>query len=303
MSHWADLTTEQRNRASEHIDELSTLEMLSLINSEDAQVPLAVESQLPAIAHAVELVSQALGSGGRLFYMGAGTSGRLGILDAAECPPTFNTAPDIIQGLIAGGPAAVFQSIEGAEDQSQAALRDLRNQNLSKVDVVMGIAASGVTPYVVGGLEYATTLSCPTIFLTCNPSRAARTVAHVVIAPEVGPEVITGSTRMKAGTATKIVLNMISTATMVKLGKTYGNLMVDLQPRNAKLKDRAVRIFMELTQLSQQQSTQRLASAQNDLKTALVMELCQVDLNTALDLLKKHRGVVKEAVLHMKMAS
>ena len=302
MSHWADLLTEQRNRASENIDELSTLEMLALINREDAGVASAVERQLPAIAQAVELISQALGAGGRLFYMGAGSSGRLGILDAAECPPTFNADPNMVQGVIAGGPSAVFQSVEGAEDSPEAGARDLQAQCLARTDVVMGIAASGVTPYVIGGLEYATTLPCPTIFFTCNPSTAARIIADITIVPEVGPEVITGSTRMKAGTATKIVLNMISTAAMIKLGKTYGNLMVDLQPKNAKLKDRTVRIFMELTQLSRQQSSQRLEQANNDLKTALVMELCQVDLKTALDLLEKHRGVVKETVRHTEMA-
>ena len=300
MSHWANLLTEQRNRASEHIDEVCTLEMLAIINREDAKVPAAIEPQLPAIARAVEVASQALHSGGRLFYMGAGTSGRLGILDASECPPTFNAPPEMIQGLIAGGDTAVFRAVEGAEDKPESGARDLRQHNLTPGDAVMGIAASGVTPYVMGGLEYARSLPCATIFFTCSPSAALRVTADVTIAPQVGPEVITGSTRMKAGTATKLVLNMISTATMVKLGKTYGNLMVDMQPKNAKLRDRTLRIFMELTHLPHEQSLERLSRANHDLKIALVMELCQVDTTAARDLLQRHRGIVKEAVGHAR---
>ena len=301
MANWAELLTEQRNPASAGIDEVSTLEMLTIINREDARVSLAVAEELPSIARAVDVVVQALRTNGRLLYMGAGSSGRLGILDAAECPPTYNANPEMIQGLIAGGRTAVFKSVEGAEDDPQGGVRDLRGCALTERDVVMGIAASGVTPYVVGGLEYARSLQCPTIFFTCSPSAAGAVEVDIKIAPQVGPEVITGSTRMKAGTATKLVLNMISTAVMVQLGKTYGNLMVDLQPKNAKLRDRSVRIFMALTQLSLEQALHCLKEAGNDLKTALVMELRQVDMDTASQLLDQHCGGVKKAVRNTGM--
>ena len=267
MGNWSNLQTEQRNPATEHIDEVSTLEMLALINREDALVPAAVAAQLAPIAEAVDLVASQLGNGGRLFYLGAGTSGRLGILDAAECPPTFSADPEQIQGLIAGGPAAVFQAVEGAEDDREAAPNELAQRGLGPADVVMGIAASGVTPFVISGMEYAAQQGCPTIFFTCSPTAAKSVAASIKIVPEVGPEVITGSTRMKAGTATKLVLNMISTGAMVKLGKTYGNLMVDLQPTNAKLRDRAERIFVALTGTSPQVAAARLQAAEGRLET------------------------------------
>ena len=296
MGNWSTLLTEQRNPASERLDEVSTLAMLAIFNGEDARVPTAVATQLQPIAHAVDLVAAQLGRGGRLFYLGAGTSGRLGILDAAECPPTFSADPQQIQGIIAGGPDAIFQAVEGAEDDGDGAHGELIQRQLSAADVVMGIAASGVTPFVLGGLTHASAEQCPTIFFTCSPSAAAQVAADIVIAPEVGPEVITGSTRMKAGTATKLVLNMISTGAMVKLGKTYGNLMVDLQPTNAKLRDRTERIFSALTGVDTAVASRQLQAADGQLKLALVMELCAVDRSRAQDLLDTHGGIVKRAV-------
>ena len=297
MGNWSKLQTEQRNPATERIDEVSTLEMLSIINREDALVPAAVATLLTPIAEAVDLVASQLGNGGRLFYLGAGTSGRLGVLDAAECPPTFGANPELVQGLIAGGPTALCQAVEGAEDDRKAAPSELAQRGLGPADVVMGIAASGVTPFVLSGMEYAAQRGCPTIFFTCSPTAAESVVASIKIVPEVGPEVITGSTRMKAGTATKLVLNMISTGTMVKLGKTYGNLMVDLQPTNAKLRDRAERILANLTGASPQVAAARLQAAEGGLKLALVMELCQLDRAQAQHLLDAYGGSVKAATL------
>ena len=297
MGNWSKLQTEQRNSATEHIDEVSTLEMLAIINREDALVPAAVATQLAPIAEAVDLVASRLGNGGRLFYLGAGTSGRLGVLDAAECPPTFGASPQLVQGLIAGGSPALRQAVEGAEDDREAASSELARQGLGSADVLIGIAASGVTPFVISGMEYAAQRGCPTIFFTCSPTAAESVAASIKIVPEVGPEVLTGSTRMKAGTATKLVLNMISTGSMVKLGKTYGNLMVDLQPTNAKLRDRAERIFATLTGASPQVAAARLQEAGGGLKLALVMELCQLDRAQAQHLLDTCGGSVKAATL------
>mgnify|MGYP002725725768 CR=1 FL=1 len=296
MPDWAALLTEQRNPASTHIDEVSTLEMLEIINREDARVASAIQRELPAIVQAAELVATTLGSGGRLLYMGAGTSGRLGILDAAECPPTYGTDPEMVQALIAGGSGAVFQAIEGVEDRREAGMLDLQQRALSSRDAVVGIAASGVTPYVLGGLEYAHSLSCGTILFTCSPSAARDVEADIKIVPRVGPEVITGSTRMKAGTATKMVLNMISTAAMIKQGKTYGNLMVDLQPKNAKLQDRSIRILTTLAHVSADEARQHLLKANWNLKVALVMVLCGLECDEADALLEKHKGIVKNAM-------
>ena len=297
MGNWSKLLTEQRNPASARLDEVTTRQMLAIINREDALVAGAVAAQLDSIARAVDLVASQLSQGGRLIYLGAGTSGRLGILDASECPPTFSADPEIVQGLIAGGPQAVFKAVEGAEDDEQGAIAPLQQLDLRPSDVVMGIAASGVTPFVLGGIAHARATGCPTIFFTCSPSSTADVAADIAIAPEVGPEVITGSTRMKAGTATKLVLNMLSTGAMVKLGKTYGNLMIDLQPTNAKLRDRSLRIFCTLTSADEHTATERLATA-GSLKLALVMELCAVDLATAQDLLAAHGDSVKKAIAH-----
>jgi len=296
MDNWSTLRTEQSNPASEKIDEVSTQEMLAIINREDALVPHAVGTQLTPIAQAVDLVSSQVQKGGRLFYLGAGTSGRLGILDASECPPTFSVDPQLVQGIIAGGSEAVFQAVEGAEDDRDGAKSEFELCQLTANDVVMGIAASGVTPFVLGGIEYAQHQGCRTIFFSCNPDTAESVRADIMIMPEVGPEVITGSTRMKAGTATKLVLNMISTGTMIKLGKSYGNLMVDLHPTNAKLRDRARRIFSTLTGVDSQAAQTRLDAADGRLKLALVMELCQLDRTQAQNLLATHNGKVKAAM-------
>ena len=296
MADWANLLTEQQNPNSEHIDEVATLEMLAIINREDAGVAVAVGNALPDVALAVDMVVKALGGGGRLFYIGAGTSGRLGILDASECPPTFRADPEMVQGLIAGGTGAVFQAVEGAEDDPDSAVDDLASRGLSAVDVVIGIAASGVTPYVVGGLACARRTGCGSALLTCSPSAAEAVVADVKIIAEVGPEVITGSTRMKAGTATKMILNMITTGTMVRLGKTYGNLMIDLQPTNAKLRDRSRRILSALTSLPIEAASALLDSADGELKLALVMEKCRLDAGKSRRLLSRHDGRVKAAL-------
>ena len=296
MVDWADLETEQRNPSSEHIDELQALEVCEIINREDAAVATAVGQALPAVAAAVDLVAAALRRGGRLFYLGAGTSGRLGVLDASECPPTYNTEPDMVQGLIAGGERAVFGAIEGAEDDASGAVEPLAARGLAAADVVFGIAASGVTPFVIGGLQFARQRGCRTVLLTCSPGAGRDCEVDVRIAVAVGPEVVTGSTRMKAGTATKMVLNMVSTGAMVRMGKTFGNLMVDLQPKSAKLRDRSQRILAALTGLSPQQATDRLDESGWDLKLALVMELCALDRADALEHLTRFDGRVKPAV-------
>lgn len=301
---WANLETEQRNPNSDRIDEASALEICKIINREDAGVARAVEGVLPAIAAVMDLVADALRAGGRLFYLGAGTSGRLGVLDASECPPTYNTDPSIVQGVIAGGDAAVFSAVEGAEDDAEGAVEPLSARQLRPPDVVLGIAASGVTPFVIGGLRYARECTCRTVLLCCSPvpghgtSRAvdAGVDADACIVVPVGPEVITGSTRMKAGTATKMVLNMITTGAMVLQGKTFGNLMVDLQPKSAKLRDRSKRILSTLTGLDPSQASVRLTESGWDLKLALVMELCDLELEAARERLRRHDGHLKRAV-------
>ncbi len=293
---WAQLLTEQRNPASERLDELPTAEILALINREDARVAGAVQLELPAIAQAVELVVKSLSSGGRLCYAGAGTSGRLGILDAAECPPTFNTPPEMVLALIAGGSEAVFRAVEGAEDQRDQAGRDLALIALGPRDTLVGIAASGVTPYVLGALEHARQVGAATVFFACSPTAASAVDAEVKIVPVVGPEIITGSTRLKAGTATKLVLNMISTTAMVRLGKTFGNLMVDLQPKNAKLRDRTLRILCSLTGLGEDDARRLLVEAGGELKVAIVMALCGLTPTPAREALERGQGKVKAAI-------
>lgn len=294
-SKWASLSTEQRNPASAHIDEASTLGILELLNHEDRKVPQAVNAVLPQVAEAVDLVAGALRSGGRLFYAGAGTSGRLGVMDAAECPPTFGIAPETVQGIIAGGEGALLCAAERAEDRPEDGATELRRRRLSARDIVMGIAASGVTPFVLGALAYARRTGASTVFFTCNREAADRVDADIRIVPDVGPEAITGSTRLKAGTATKLVLNMITTAAMVRLGKVYGNLMVDLAPTCEKLNDRARRILMETTGRSRDDCGRMLAEA-GDLKTAIVMSKRAVSKETARQLLVKNDGVVRLAL-------
>lgn len=264
------LTTEQSNPASGELDRLSPLEIATLMNREDARVAPAVASQLPVIAETIGLIADRLRAGGRLFYLGAGTSGRLGVLDASECPPTFQSDPGMVTGIIAGGPAALTRAIEGAEDQPQLAVADLENHQLRSGDVLVGIATSGRTPYVLGGLAHARSVGADTVAITCNPDSELQQVADRTIAVVVGPEVLSGSTRLKAGTATKMVLNMLSTGAMVRLGKTYGNLMVDLRASNQKLRERARRIVIRLTGTSESEAEAALASCSGAVKPAVV---------------------------------
>ena len=265
------LSTEQANPASAAVDTLSVLEIVTLMNAEDRRVPAAVGSQLPVIAAAVEVITRSLQAGGRLFYVGAGTSGRLGTLDAAECPPTFNTPPELVQALIAGGPTALIRAVEGAEDDADAGRRDLLAAGVGSGDAVVGISASGRAPYVLGAIAVARELGAATIGLCCTPNSAFVGRCDLVIAPVVGAEILTGSTRLKAGTAQKLVLNMLSTATMIRLGKCYGNLMVDLRATNGKLRDRAARIVSSVTGSDYAVAWSTLEIADFETKVAIVM--------------------------------
>ncbi len=264
------LTTEARNPASEDLDGLTAAEIVQLINSEDAKIAAAVAEQADVIAQAIDVIADRLGRGGRLIYIGAGTSGRLGVLDAVECPPTFNTHPSQVVGVIAGGHTALTTSVEGAEDRPELAVEDLKNVRVTDGDVVVGIATSGRTPYVLGSLEYAQTIGAFTIGLSCNRDSQIAKRCDLSITPVVGPEIISGSTRMKAGTATKMVLNMLTTGAMIRLGKTYGNLMVDLRASNTKLNDRARRIVRDLTNLTESEAERLLRDSDGEVKTAIV---------------------------------
>lgn len=286
------LVSETRNPLTMHLDQASTLEMVRLFNQEDSKVPEAIERELPVIADAIDRITETLAQGGRLIYMGAGTSGRLGILDASECPPTYGVPHDMVIGLIAGGKEAILKAVEGAEDNEQLGAQDLLHLRLSARDLVVGIAASGRTPYVIGGLRYAKSLGCYTVSLSCNPGSRIAQEADLAISPVVGPEVLTGSTRMKAGTAQKLVLNMLTTGAMVKLGKVYQNLMVDVQATNEKLVDRQQRIVMEATDCDRVRAEQALAEADNHCKTAIVMLLAGLNANEARLRLKQNRGFV-----------
>jgi len=296
MSRMGALLTEQRNPRSTGIDRMSARELVGLMNSEDATVAAAVAAEAEAIAAAVELVADRFRRGGRLFYVGAGTSGRLGVLDAAECPPTFGSDPAMVQGIIAGGYGALVRAKEGAEDDRAAGGADLRERGVGTSDVVMGIATSGVTPYVLGALEEARGSGAATVFLCCSPSEKGAVPADVVIAPAVGPEVVTGSTRMKAGTATKLVLNTVTTSAMVLLGKTYENLMVDLTATCDKLRDRACRILVETTGATYDEAAALIAEAGGSVKVALVMKKTGAGVEDARDLLARHDGSVRKAL-------
>lgn len=271
MSDLAHLPTELRNPASEHLDELPTLEMLQVIHAADREAIAAVERELPRIAATIDAIASRIAADGRLFYLGAGTSGRLGVLDASECPPTYNTPPDLVQGIIAGGDIALRRSIERAEDDPAQGQRDLEERGFCAKDALVGIAASGRTPYVLGGIEYARRLGALTIGLTCVPDSPIAVAAELSITPATGPEVVTGSTRMKAGTATKLVLNMLSTGVMVRLGCVYGNLMVNVQPTNSKLADRAARIIATIAGIDAA-SAEHLLTQAGSVKTAVVMQ-------------------------------
>ncbi|ENJ6565143.1 TPA: N-acetylmuramic acid 6-phosphate etherase [Proteus mirabilis] len=290
------LVTESRNHHSEHIDTLSTLEMLKVINNEDKKVPFAVEATLPHIARLVDKVVTAFSQGGRLIYCGAGTSGRLGILDASECPPTYGTPHDMVIGLIAGGHKAILQAVENAEDNVQLGAEDLRQLNFNAKDVLVGIAASGRTPYVIGALEYARSLGAVTGAISCNPDSPIAQRADIAITPIVGPEVVTGSSRMKAGTAQKLVLNMITTGAMIKMGKVFGNLMVDVEATNAKLIERQIRIVMQATECERATAEHALSQCQRHCKTAILMILAGVNAQQATQLLAQNKGFIRQAL-------
>lgn len=291
------LTTETRNENSRDIDTKSTLEIVEIINNEDKLVALAVEKELPQIAKAVDAIAAALKQGGRLIYIGAGTSGRLGILDASECPPTYGTDPSMVQGLIAGGNEAILKAVEGAEDREDEGEQDLKNIGFTQQDVLVGIAASGRTPYVIGALKYANVLGSETIAITCNAGSEMAKLAKISIAPVVGPEVVTGSTRMKAGTAQKMVLNMLSTGAMIKLGKVYDNLMVDVEATNLKLIERCKRIVMEATNTSREVAEATLEKTNYNVKLAIFLILSQIeDIQVAKNILEEHQGFIRKAL-------
>ena len=290
------LITEQRNPNSMHVDSLSALEIVQLMNEEDKQVPLAIEKCLPQIAQAVECIVAAFQQGGRLVYIGAGTSGRLGVLDASECPPTFGVLPEMVKGIIAGGERALRHPIEGAEDSKEQAVIDLQTIQFSSKDVLVGIAASGRTPYVIGALEYAKSLGSVTVSIASNPNSAMANIVDIAIDTVVGPEVLTGSSRLKSGTAQKLVLNMLTTASMILMGKCYQNLMVDVQASNEKLKARAIRIVMQATDCDKALAEETLKQADQNAKLAIMMILSGLDRAQAEALLEKHQGKLQLAL-------
>ena len=290
------LITEQRNPNSMNVDSLSALEIVQLMNEEDKQVPLAIEKCLPQIAQAVECIVAAFQQGGRLVYIGAGTSGRLGVLDASECPPTFGVSPEMVKGIIAGGERALRHPIEGAEDSKKQAVVDLQTIQFSSKDVLVGIAASGRTPYVIGALEYAKRLGSVTVSIASNPNSAMANIVDIAIDTVVGPEVLTGSSRLKSGTAQKLVLNMLTTASMILMGKCYQNLMVDVQASNEKLKARAIRIVMQATDCDKALAEETLKLADQNAKLAIMMILSGLDRAQAEALLEKHQGKLQLAL-------
>lgn len=290
------LITEQRNPNSMQVDSLSALEIVQLMNQEDKQVPLAIEKCLPQIAQAVECIVAAFQQGGRLVYIGAGTSGRLGVLDASECPPTFGVSPEMVKGIIAGGERALRHPIEGAEDSKAQAVVDLQTIQFSSKDVLVGIGASGRTPYVIGALEYAKSLGSVTVSIASNPNSAMANIVDIAIDTVVGAEVLTGSSRLKSGTAQKLVLNMLTTASMILMGKCYQNLMVDVQASNEKLKARAIRIVMQATDCDKALAEETLKQADQNAKLAIMMILSGLDRVQAEALLEKHQGKLQLAL-------
>ncbi|WP_238883008.1 N-acetylmuramic acid 6-phosphate etherase [Clostridium sp. YIM B02551] len=290
------LVTEKRNENTKKIDSVTTLEMLKLINDEDKTVPLAVEKELNKISDAVDLISSKVKEGGRFIYCGAGTSGRLGVLDASECLPTYGVGDGVILALIAGGRDAMFKAKEGAEDSKELCVKDLKDIELTDKDVLVGIAASGRTPYVIGGLEYAGSIGASTISISCNPNSPMAKISDISIAPVVGPEVVTGSTRMKAGTAQKLVLNMISTGVMIKMGKVYGNLMVDVNPSNEKLVERAKRIVMQATEVGREKAEEVLQETNYNVKLSIMMIISNLEKEKAEELLLLNSGYIAKAI-------
>jgi N-acetylmuramic acid 6-phosphate etherase len=290
------IATEQRNPNTMNIDALSTHEMIKLINREDHKVAEAVSLVTEEIAKAVDVIADRLSKGGRLIYCGAGTSGRLGILDAVECPPTYSTEPETVQGLIAGGYPAIFKAVEGAEDSKELGVADMKGISFAAGDVLVGVAASGRTPYVLGCMEYAKELGAVTVSVTCCPGSVLDTYADIGIAPAPGPEVVTGSTRMKSGTAQKMVLNMLSTGAMIKLGKVYGNLMVDVKPSNEKLVRRCITIVCAATECDEAAATAALEACEYRPKIAIVMILCGVGAEEAVAMLDKADGRIAKVL-------
>lgn len=290
------ILTETRNPNTVNIDRQSSLGVVELINQEDHKVAAAIQEILPDIAKAVDSIVFALQSGGRLFYLGAGTSGRLGILDASECPPTYGTDPELVLGIIAGGEPAILHAVEGAEDSDTMAAEDLQSKQLNSSDILIGIAASGRTPYVIGGLQYAKLIGCRTVSLTCTPDSQMSKIADLSLTVLTGPEVIMGSTRMKAGTAQKMVLNMLTTAAMIRLGKVYSNLMVDVQATNVKLKERSRLIVTLATGVTPDQADIALIKANGSAKLAIVMLLANISADQASQLLKQANGFTSEAL-------
>lgn len=294
------LTTESRNINTMDIDKVSTVEMLKKINNEDKNVPLAVEKEIPQIAKLIEESVQRMKKGGRIIYIGAGTSGRLGVLDASECPPTYGVSAEIVQGVLAGGEEAMFRAKEGAEDSEELAIKDLKDRNLNENDIVIGIAASGRTPYVIGGLKYAREIGALTASIACNESSAISREAEIEIAPVVGAEAVTGSTRMKSGTAQKLVLNMISTGVMIKLGKVYENLMVDVKATNEKLVERSKKIVMEATGASREEAEEKLNETDFDVKLSIFIILSELNKDEAKEILERNNGYIAKALQEVK---
>lgn len=290
------LTTESRNTQTMHLDEMSILEALKTINHEDQTVPKAIEHVLPELSQVINCAVHRFKNGGRIIYIGAGTSGRLGVLDAAECVPTFNTHPDEVVGIIAGGSKAMTLAVEGAEDDIDQGAQDLKDVQLNDKDIVIGISASGRTPYVKGALTYANEIQADTVALSCNTNSEISTYANHILEVSVGPEVLTGSTRLKSGTAQKLVLNMISTMTMIGVGKVYDNLMVDLRPTNKKLVYRSIRIIQDICDLNTQDAQMLYEEAGQQIKVAVVMYLCSTTKEDAEVRLQQSNGVIKQAI-------
>lgn len=290
------LVSETRNPQTLDLDALTTIELVSRFNQQDALVADAVKATLPQVANAVDAAATSLKAGGRIIYMGAGTSGRLGVLDASECPPTFGVPHGLVVGLIAGGPGALLKAVEGAEDNAQLGEDDLVSLNLTPDDLVVGLAASGRTPYVIGGLKFARQTGCTTVAISCNPDSPIAHEADIAISPVVGPEALTGSTRLKSGTAQKLVLNMISTGAMVKFGKVYQNLMVDMKATNVKLVDRACRMLMEATGASREEAEIVLKQTDYEVKPAILMVLSGLDAASARAKLDLHHGFLRAAL-------
>lgn len=290
------LVSESRNPATMNLDEMTTLEMVASFNHEDSKVPEAIRAVLPEVAQAVDMAAASFKAGGRLIYLGAGTSGRLGVLDASECPPTFGVPHGLVVGLIAGGPGALLKAVEGAEDSEELGVTDLKNLQSPPAETIVGLAASWRTPYVLGALRYARELGCDTVAISCNPDSPIAHEAQVAISPVVGPEALTGSTRLKSGTAQKLVLNMISTGAMVKNGKVYQNLMVDVKATNVKLVDRACRIVVEATGAARADAEAALSQTDFEVKPAILMILANISAQEAIQRLTAHHGFLRAAL-------